>query len=113
MASTEDLFAAIEAGDVDRVRGLLDADPGLASTRDAEGVSALMRARYRFDRALTEAVRAHAAPLDVFEAASFGDLDRLTSLLEAEPSLAGARSADGFTALHFAAFFGQTEAAGL
>ena len=51
MASTsEDLFAAIEAGDVARVRAMLEADPSLASARDAEGVSALMRARYRFDR---------------------------------------------------------------
>ena len=58
MASTEDdLFAAIEAGDVDGVRALLEEQPGLATARDDDGVSALMRARYRIDRGLVAAVR--------------------------------------------------------
>jgi ankyrin repeat protein len=114
MASTSDeLFEAIEAGDVGRVDAMLDADPTLASSRDASGVSPLMRARYRFDKALTEAVKRRLEVLDVFEAAAFGDLDRLTELLEAEPSLVNDYSGDGFTALHFAAFFGRHEAAAL
>jgi hypothetical protein len=51
MASTsEDMFAAIESGEVDRVQAMLDDDPAPATSRDAEGVSALMRARYRFER---------------------------------------------------------------
>jgi ankyrin repeat protein len=111
MASTrDDLFAAIDGGDVDAVRSMLDEEPSLASSRDAEGVSALMRARYRFDRALVAALKPHVSRLDVFEAASFGDLDRVTALLDADPSLANARSGDGFTVLHFAAFFGQVDA---
>lgn len=110
MASTSDgLFEAISAGDVERVRSLLAADPALATARDAQGVSALMRARYRFDRGLIEAVRACVPELDVFEAATFGDLDRLTTVLEADPSAVAARSGDGFTALHFAAFSGQAD----
>jgi len=113
MASTrDDLFAAIDDGSVDAVRSMLDEEPSLASSRDAEGVSALMRARYRFDRGLIEAVRAHVTELDLFEAASFGDLDRLTELLNADQLFATARSGDGFTVLHLAAFFGQAHAAG-
>jgi ankyrin repeat protein len=49
----------------------------------------------------------------VFEAASFGDVDRLTELLEAEASLMNDYAGDGFTALHFAAFFGRPDAASL
>ena len=114
MASTsEDLFAAIEAGDVARVRSMLEAMPALASARDGEGVSALMRARYRFDRAMVEAVQSRVAEMDLFEAASAGDLDRLTELLVYDPASVDGRSADGFTALHFAAFFGQVAAARL
>jgi len=114
MANTSDeLFEAIEAGDVGRVDAMLDADPPLASSRDASGVSALMRAQYRFDKALTEVVKRRLDVLDVFEAAAFGDVDRLTELLEAEPSLVNDYSGDGFTALHFAAFFGRHEAAAL
>ena len=41
---------------------LLDADPTLASARDEQGVSAILRARYRLDRALVAAVAAHDAP---------------------------------------------------
>src|SRR5687767_13993331 len=114
MANTSDeLFEAIEAGDVGRVDAILESDPPLASSRDASGVSALMRARYRFDKALTEAVERRLDVLDVFEAAAFGDVDRLTQILGAEPSLVNDYSGDGFTALHFAAFFGRHEAAAL
>jgi ankyrin repeat protein len=110
MASTsEDLFAAIDAGDDERVRTLLELDPSLAGARDGEGVSALMRARYRSDRPLTETVLARAGDLDVFEAATFADVRRLRELLDEQPGLASARSGDGFTPLHFAAFFGTEE----
>jgi uncharacterized protein len=112
MASTsEDLFAAIESADVDRVRGLIDADPALATSRDADGVSALMRARYRFDDALVDAVRARVPVLDPFEAAAFGDVRRLGELVAADSASVDARSADGFTPLHLAAFFGHLDAA--
>jgi uncharacterized protein len=109
-SASEDLFAAIDAGDVDCVRATLDANPSLAMARDHEAVSALLRARYRRDRALVEAVKARVASLDAFEAATFGDLDRLAVLLAADPDLTERRSGDGFTALHLAAFFGQDDA---
>ncbi len=112
MASTSaELFEAIEADDADRVRAILAEDPTLASARDEQGVSALMRARYRFDEGVIDAVVSAAPSLDVFEAASFGDLDRLTELLMFDPALVTTYSADGFTALHFAAFFGRPDAA--
>ena len=78
MASThEELFTAIEAGDVAAVRAIVEADPAAATSRDGAGVSALMRARTGFDRELVDAVRDRVDELDVFEAAAFGDLDRL------------------------------------
>jgi ankyrin repeat protein len=111
MASTRgELFEAIEARDVGGVDAILDADPAAATSHDASGVSALMRALYRFDKALVEAVKRRVGPLDVFEAAAFGDVDRLTVLLEEDPPLVTSYSGDGFTALHFAAFFGRYEA---
>jgi ankyrin repeat protein len=113
MGSTEELFEAIGSGDVETVRSLLAAEPDLAAARDAEGVSALMRARYRLNMSLTQAILDAVPPLDVFEAASFGDLDHMTELFVEAPSLATAFSADGFTPLHLAAFFGKAEAAGL
>jgi ankyrin repeat protein len=113
MASTErGVFEAIEAGDARTVRALLMHDPGLAAARDEHGVSALMRAVYRFDGASIEAIREQLSTLDVFEAAALGDEPRLRELLDAEPSLVSSYSGDGFTALHFAAFFGSAGAVG-
>ena len=70
-----------------------------------------MLARYRFDRATTDALLAADPDLDVFEATALGYVDRLRERLEADPAAATAFSPDGFTALHFAAFFGKPEAA--
>src|SRR5881409_482670 len=103
MASpSEELFAAIEAGDADGVRASLDHDPSLSMARDDEGVSALMRARYRSDRSVMDPVRRHVASLDLFEAATFGDLARIEVVLGQDDSLIERRTGDGFTALHLA-----------
>ena len=110
-STSEDLFTAIEASDAERVRSLVDADPSCARSRDADGVSALLRARYRSDDAMVETIRPHAGDLDVFEAAAFGDTTRLRVLLRDDPSLALAFAGDGFTALHLAAFFDGIDAA--
>jgi ankyrin repeat protein len=114
MASTSaDLIDAIDAGDATRVREILARFPELATMRDDAGVSVLLHARYRSDRDVTDAIRAHRPELDGFEAAAFGDTTRLADLLAGDASLATARSADGFTALHLAAFFGKADAARL
>jgi ankyrin repeat protein len=75
-------------------------------------VSEIMQALYRGD---DEAARrlAEAAELDVFEAASLGDVARLGGLLAGDPTLAKTRSDDDFTALHYAAFFDGPETARL
>jgi ankyrin repeat protein len=111
MASAAELFEAINTGDADRVTSLVAEEPALAGARDAEGVSALMRARYRFDRAVSDVLLAADPDLDVFEATALGYVDRLRERLEADRAAATAFSTDGFTALHFAAFFGKPEAA--
>jgi ankyrin repeat protein len=71
-----------------------------------------MRARYRMDRGLTEAVLETAPDLDAVEAATFGDLDRL-AVLVTDAAAAGRYSADGFSLLHLAAFFGKPDAVAL
>jgi ankyrin repeat protein len=70
-----------------------------------------MLARYRSNRAVSDALLAADPDLDVHEAAAFGYLDRLRERLEEEPSPVASLSADGYTALHLAAFFAKPEAA--
>jgi len=111
MATSDDLIAAVQADDASLVAALVAADSALANARDATGISGIMWSRYRGDRAVTDALLAVDPDLDVYEATSVGYADRLVDDLAADPSLATAFSADGFTALHFAAFFGKPEAA--
>jgi ankyrin repeat protein len=111
MATTEELINAVTNDDAARVAEIVTEDPTMASARDRDGVSVLMLSRYRFDRGTTDALLAADPELDVFEATTLGYIDRLRERLDEDPSRAVAWSADGFTALHFAAFFGKTEAA--
>ena len=111
MATAQDMITAVTTDDATRVAALVAEDPALASTRDRDGVSVLMLSRYRFDRGTTDALLAADPELDVFEATALGYIDRLRERLDEDPGRAVAWSADGFTALHFGAFFGKAEAA--
>lgn len=106
-----EIFDAIRSGNAERVKQLIGSDPALAHERDDSGVSALMQARYQRQMAIVDLLRRAAGDLDVFEAASLGDISRLHLLLQEQPEVICTFSADGFTALHFAAFFSQPEAA--
>ena len=111
MATPDDLIAAVQADDAARVAEFVASDPSLANARDPAGVSAIMLSRYRFDRSVTDALLVADPDLDVYEATALGFADRLREVIAADPGLATAFSADGFTALHLAAFFGKAEAA--
>jgi ankyrin repeat protein len=111
MPTSEELVEAVKAGDAERVAAIVTAEPELASARDDDGVSVLMLSRYRSNRAATDALLAADPDLDVFEAAALGYLERLRERLDNDPSRASALSPDGYTALHFAAFFAKPEAA--
>jgi ankyrin repeat protein len=75
--------------------------------------SPLMQALYRGDEKAAAEVRATLTRPDVFEAAALGDVETLLVLLDADTSRVSAWSDDGFTPLHYAAFFGRPEAARL
>jgi ankyrin repeat protein len=107
----KELFDAIRAGDTARVAALLDADPSLAGARDDSGVPALAVARYSGKSDIAQLLLERGAPLDLFLAAMFGNADRLRELVAADPQGVKAYSADGWTALHLAAFFNQPDAA--
>jgi ankyrin repeat protein len=111
MPTDADLIAAVKEGDAARVAELVAAEPELSGSRDVNGISALMLARYRFDRAVTDALLLGDPELDIFDAAALGYVDRLRARLDEDPGLSTADSADGYTALHLASFFGKAEVA--
>src|SRR5262249_53461772 len=103
---TGELFSAIEAGDPAAPAALLAASPGLAAARHAEGGSAPLFGLYRRRRDLLPPLLAAPPPPDLLEAAALDRTERVQELLAADPALARVRSTDGFTALHYLAFFG-------
>src|SRR5215471_17197314 len=104
-------FELLGQGEMDQLLRLLESDPIVAGARDPNGVSLLMHSIYRGHRDLAETIAAKKKDLDIFEAASLGRLDRVKEC--AKTSDLNSHSKDGFTALHFASYFGQPEAARL
>ena len=111
MDAKQEVIAAIQAGDAEQLKSLLAQDRTLASARDASGVSALMHSLYRQRKDMVDLLRASNLQFDVFEASSMGRSDLVEELIESNPRLANVRSGDGFTPLHFAAFFGHESVA--
>ncbi len=111
--SFETCFELLQSGDADGLHRILQQDPAFSEVRDATGVSVLMHSIYRGRRDLAELIANKKKALDVFEAAALGRLDPLKQCLRDDASAINSNSKDGFTALHFACFFGQPDAARL
>jgi ankyrin repeat protein len=107
MNAGSDIFDAIENGDAARVRALLRDEPGVAAGRDENGLSALLKARYYGRSAIVDELLSVGLELDVFEASTLGRVDRVRELVDGAPQLVNAWSADGFTPLHLASYFGH------
>jgi ankyrin repeat protein len=101
------LLQAVKDGRSGDVQRLVEDDPALAATCDVSGVSAILLALYHGHAQIAEWLAARRSDLDIFEAASLGDVRCVRALLSADPSLAEAWSPDGFTALALASFFGR------
>jgi ankyrin repeat protein len=110
MANRTAFFEAIKAGERQVVKASLDEDPALIREWTDEGIPPVALATYYNEPEIAEMLVERGAEVDVFVAAMLGKIDRLGELLQADPSLAGAYSEDGWTALHLAAFFGHVEA---
>jgi ankyrin repeat protein len=104
------IFESIKAGDIDAVRAAVKDDPSVAAARDDDGRSAVRAALYVQNQDMADVLLEAKPELDVFDAAAAGDVDRLTELLDGDAELLGTYSEDGYTPLHFAAFFDRGKA---
>jgi|SRR5450631_1352670 uncharacterized protein len=111
MATQLEVISVVQSGDIEKLRGLLRDDPSLASVRDASGVSALMHAYYCRQSGAADLLLSANTSLDIFEATAAGKGDKVSTILGTDSGAAKSWSADGFTALHFAAFFNRPEIA--
>lgn len=105
METTQQFFAAIQAGDSDSLKVLLKAAPALVNARTQKGVSGVLIATYYRKPEIVNILLAHNAQLDVFDAAATGQRERIETLLDEQPGLVNAFAPDGFTPLGLAAFF--------
>jgi len=107
MATQAEMVSAVHAGDIEKVRALLQTDSSLATAKDERGVPALMHAYYRGRRDIADVILNSRSDLDIFEATASGRAQLVSEILDRDPAQSKAWSADGFTALHFASFFNQ------
>ena len=106
----KDVFSLISEGAGDELRSRLEDNPAQAAERNSMGLSAVLWAKYHGRQDLVELLVAAQPGLDCFDLSALGRVDALGEALREDPELVRGRSADGFTALHLACFFGHPDA---
>jgi ankyrin repeat protein len=114
-SSSAAFIDAIKAGEFERVKAMVSAEPTLIDARNRSGDSAILTAVYHRQKEIVNLLVARGASLSIFEACAAGELERVERLLgdsdAAVPGSPGVNdfSPDGWTPLHLAAFFGHAK----
>jgi len=112
MPETDAVFIdAIKAGEYERVKAMVSAEPALIDARGRTGESAILTAVYYRQKEIVDLLVARGATLTIFEACAAGEVDRAERLLGIDGSTINQFSADGWAPLHLAAYFGHTKIA--
>jgi ankyrin repeat protein len=106
---SQHFFDLIRQGKTAEIAEAVEAQPSIAKSRDAQGISALMLAVYTQQPVIRDFLLTHLSDLDIFEAAAIGDCTRLHQLIAEDAMSARAVSPDGWTPLHLAAAFASAE----
>ncbi|MDB5117168.1 MAG: hypothetical protein JWQ79_2660 [Mucilaginibacter sp.] len=92
---------------------LLKQNPALATGLTSHHVSPLMLSCYYKKPQVTELILKYVDEINLFEAAAAGKFDVVAHLVFTHPEVINEYTADGFTALGLACYFGQFEVARL
>jgi ankyrin repeat protein len=110
-------FDAVRKGNDSAVDAALAAEPQLLDARDETGFSPVLvaanSARFKMAMRIAALEAKTTDGLDVFDAAATGNVAVARSLLTTDRASVDDRGPGGYTALHFAASFGQLEIARL
>jgi ankyrin repeat protein len=112
-SSSAAFIDAIKAGEFERVKAMVSAEPTLIDARSRTGESAILTAVYHRQKEIVNLLVARGVAMSLFEACAAGEVERVERLIESDPSTVNTFSADGWTPLHLAAFFGHTRIAEL
>src|SRR5216683_1517009 len=110
-SSSAAFIDAIKAGEFERVKAMVSADPTLIDARSRTGDSAILTAVYHRQKEIVNLLVARGAALSIFEACAAGEVERVERLVNV--GTINEYSPDGWTPLHLAAFFGHTKIAEL
>lgn len=111
MPAVDEMVAAIRARDLPHAEKLLAQDHSLAHAKTTNGDSMLLLATYHHAKPIIELLLMRGARPNLFEGAAVGRLDRVRELVNANAASLNAHSHDGWTPLHLACHFGQSQVA--
>lgn len=100
---------AIQNGDTQYLASLLNTNPNLAKKKTEQGISLLQFAAYCKNSEAVKLLKLYLDELTLHELACIGDVDGIKKILSKNPQLIDSFSADGFTPLGLAAYFGHVE----
>src|SRR5258708_4359773 len=106
MTIQQELTALIHRGNIHALAQHLHADPSLVQQKTETGISLLQLAVYCRNKDAIELIRPLCS-LDLFEAASLGELGTVQMEIEENPGELNNFATDGFTALGLSCFFDQ------
>jgi len=112
-SSSAAFIDAIKAGEFERVKAMVTAEPTLIDARSRSGDSAILTAVYHRQKEIVNLLVSRGASLSIFEACAAGELERVERLLRERADAVNEYSADGWTPLHLASFFGHAKIAEL
>src|SRR6266436_2994135 len=110
-SSSAAFIDAIKAGEFERVKAMVSADPTLIDAHSRTGESAILTAVYHRQKEIVNLLVARGAPLSIFEACAAGEVERVERTVAEDHAAVNGYSADGWTPLHLAAFFGHAKIA--
>lgn len=102
-----DLVELIKARNHQLLEEKISINPSLAHAKTAQGLSLLQYAAYYRNQEAIDIIKRYKGELDIFEAATIGDLEVLKGKLATHPGQMNDFSSDGFTLLGLASYFGH------
>src|SRR5256885_11692496 len=94
-SSSAAFIDAIKAGEFDRVKAMVSAEPALIDARSRTGDSAILTAVYHRQKEIVNLLVARGATMTIFDACAAGELERAERLLADNPASVQTVSPDG------------------